>query len=390
MRALPLLALALAACPLPTADTGVEAWGFPPVDMLPEQADPPDPFTTFFGGQAIETPRDWEELRRPELLTLFDHYLYGVAAEPPGIGVTQLTSAPLEGGELREIEVKPGNAATLHLALFLPEGVERPPLFLGLNKCGNHTVLAEEAITVHEAWRDPDCDTARGARASAWSIQRAWEAGFAVATLHASDIDPDDAEDSAHLEGVQADLEGGDPPWATISAWAWGLSRALDVLGELELVDTESTVLFGHSRRGKAALLAGARDERVAMVWAHQSGTGGQALSRHTEGETIASITTFFPHWFVPELATFAGAETRLPVDQHLLLALVAPRPLICIDGEDDAWADPEGAAMAVEAARPVWELYGQEGLTHQLRAGGHELNDGDWELALEHAAAWM
>jgi hypothetical protein len=391
MRAPIIALLLLAGCPGDDLDTGAAPWEFPAVDALPEQVEPPDPFTTFFGGRRIESTDDWERLRRPELLALFDHYLYGVAAEAPSVSVEETGHAPLDGGgALRELELHVGEQRTLRVALFLPEGVAAPPVVLGLNKCGNHTLLADEAITEHDAWQDPDCDPTRGSRASAWSLERAWRAGFAVASLHASDIDPDDREDDEQLDGVQAEFEGGEPSWATLSAWAWGLSRAIDGLEQHGAVDSSRVVLMGHSRRGKAALLAGARDERVAMVWAHQSGTGGQALSRHTEGETIAAITTFFPHWFVPAFAEFAGQETLLPIDQHLLLALLAPRPLICLDGDEDAWADPEGAALAVELAQPVWEIYGAGGLEHQLRPGGHEVNDGDWERVLAFAGAWL
>lgn len=381
--------LLLLACSEP--EPAEPGWVFPPVDWLPEQVEPPDPFVTFFGGEAVETPQDWEQLREPELEALFGHYLYGFAGEEPDVAVALSHAAPvLVGASLRELEITYGTAPALHVALFLPDGIADPPVIVGLNKCGNHTVTADEAVTVGTGWSPDDCDPARGSRADQWDLEATLAAGFAVATVYHAEIDPDDRKDAAFTDGVHPHLEAGDPPWATLAAWAWGLSRVVDGLIADGAVDPDRIVVFGHSRRGKAALLAGALDERIAMVWAHQSGTGGAALSRSLEGEPIGVITMLFPHWFVPEFATFAGQETRLPVDQHLLLAMIAPRPLLVIDGADDAWADPAGAERAVELARPVWELYGAEGLAWTLRDGGHEVRAEDWARAVAHAGEWL
>lgn len=143
---------------------------------------------------------------------------------------------------------------------------------------------------------------------------------------------------------------------------------------------------MGHSRRGKTALWATAQDLRVDGVWAHQSGTGGQALSRHREGESIGAVTLLFPHWFDDVFPRFDGQETRLPLDQHLLLALAAPRPLRATDGDEDAWADPEGARMAVELAAPVFEALEGPEPVWDLRPGVHDVTPQDWVDAL----AWL
>jgi hypothetical protein len=165
-------------------------------------------------------------------------------------------------------------------------------------------------------------------------------------------------------------------------------------------LDASRIAVVGHSRRGKTALLAGALDERIAMVVAHQSGRGGAAITRHLSGEPLLSLNAVFPSWFDDVFPTFAGYEDRIPFDQHMLIALSAPRLVLCTDGDEDAWADPDGALMAVRAAAPAWDLYGVPGLLEasgtpildgrlswHLRPGEHELTHADWDVFLDFAS---
>ncbi|TCC35918.1 hypothetical protein [Kribbella speibonae] len=204
------------------------------------------------------------------------------------------------------------------------------------------------------------------------------EAGYAVLTVDYQQIEPDDP--NAH-GGVRTLFEAGS--WGAVAAWAWGLTRLLDIAGGIDGVDPANAVVLGHSRLGKAALWAGAQDERFAVTVANGSGCCGAALFRHPGGEDIAAITSRFPHWFVPSFSSYAGRESELPVDQDQLLASIAPRRVYITSAEDDAWADPVGEYLAVVAAQPA---FGPNGIGYHLRPGTHDLLEEDWLHALDFA----
>ena len=161
-------------------------------------------------------------------------------------------------------------------------------------------------------------------------------------------------------------------------------------------------IVVGHSRLGKTALWAGAGDERFAMVVSNESGCGGAALERRNFGETVRRITTVFPHWFCPNFAGWAGRAPEMPFDQHVLLAMTAPRPLYVASAAEDLWADPRGEFLAAVAAAPAWELFGKEGLGtadfpapdapvggsigYHVRSGAHDLLAWDWERFADFA----
>jgi hypothetical protein len=187
--------------------------------------------------------------------------------------------------------------------------------------------------------------------------------------------------------------------WGSIAGWAWGLSRAMDYFEQDEDIDASKIALMGHSRLGKASLCAGAYDQRFAIVISNDSGCGGAALSRRRIGETVGRINTAFPHWFCDNFNAYSNNEDALPIDQHQLVALIAPRPIYVNSAQDDRWADPKGEFLSAYLAGGVYKLYGLKGLPksklpkvnqpvqetvgYHIRSGGHDVTDFDW-------SAWM
>jgi hypothetical protein len=273
------------------------------------------------------------------------------------------------------------------------------PAFLGLNFNGNHTVDVDPGITA--------CgDAGRGSDASKWQVETVIARGYATATIFCGDLCPDrpDGATGGVMGWLESNATGerGQDAWGALGAWAWGLSRALDYLETDPDIDASRVAVHGHSRMGKAALWAGAQDERFAMVISNDSGCGGASLSRHVHGETVAEINAAFPHWFCRNFRRYGGNETALPVDQHELLALIAPRPLYVASAEDDDWADPEGEFLAAREAGPVYRLFGLEGLgvdgmppvnhpvggriRYHIRTGPHDITAWDWSHYLDFA----
>lgn len=394
---------------------------FPAVAKLPARPELPDPFT-MFDGSKVRTRKQWHDERRPELMALFQHYMYGHTPAPPGI-VARLgkTDSTLFEGKatLKEIEISfrglsSDNAPRIHLALFIPADGGGPfPVFLALNKCGNHTVVDHPGITIDpSAWVHEQCGgrgtaEGRGAAADFWCIDYLISRGYAFATFHESNIDPDKHDFSDGIHPHYPDLPGPkESRWGTIAAWAWGLQRCVDYLVTDAQIDPDRIAVTGHSRRGKTALLAGAFDERIALVVPHQSGTGGCALSRDNDQETVERINRVFPHWFNDTFTQFNDNEARLPIDQHLLMALVAPRPLLDTEGKQDKWANYNSARRAMQAADKVYKFLGSDGLVgtglveddepidgpnfgtllQYRRDTRHTLNRGYWKAILDFA----
>lgn len=227
--------------------------------------------------------------------------------------------------------------------------------------------------------------------------------GFAIASFYPSSVIPDDAEEGpSELRRLSAGYKDDETRWGAVAGWAWLYSRLIDALEGDERFDKDAMIVWGHSRYGKAALAAAAFDERIDGVIAHQSGTGGASLNVDKPGETVGEMIEQYPHWFSKTYASFAGREEELPIDQHQLLALIAPRPILLGNARRDVWSDPSGAFRAAEGANPVWALYGSEGLVQErldrwhpdadvafwIRPGTHGVVKEDWPAFLEFLEA--
>lgn len=349
----------------------------PSIEALSEIQELPDPFV-MMDGTRITSASEWNEKRRPELKRLFQHYMYGYAPAPVPIrSANESAETNILGGRgvLRQVVISyptlPPHAPRIHLAVFLPRGAKGPvPVFIAMNKCGNQTVLDEPAILidptayVHDSCPGPP-DSIRGKDKDFWCIPYLIERGYAFATFHESNIDPDKDDFTDGIHPFFPDLKCPDESkWGTIAAWAWGIQRCVDYLADAPGIDKSRICVTGHSRRGKTALYAAAMDERIALVVPHQSGTGGAALSRDNDQETVERINRVFPHWFNDMYPKFGnGNEPKLPFDQHLLMALVAPRPLLDTMGLQDEWANYDSSLRAIRAAAPVWTFLGAKGL---------------------------
>ena len=306
----------------------------------------------------------------------------------------------------------------MDLLIYLPLGADGPvPTFLGLNFYGNHTVTEDPAVPLSTAWMRNNpalgivehraTERSRGAHASRWQVEDVVARGYATVTIYCGDLSEDRSEglvrDVAALFGTGGTDGRAPDAWGSIGIWAWGLSRALDYLETDADIDAKRVAVHGHSRLGKAALWAGAQDERFAMVISNDSGCGGAALSRRRFGETVQRINTSYPFWFARNFRGYNGREETLPVDQHQLIALIAPRPVHVGSAEDDGWADPRGEFLGAKHAEPVYALFGQtglgvdawppankpllgDGLAYHLRTGGHDMTAYDWARYLDHA----
>lgn len=373
-------------------------------------------------GEVVSSAEGWG-LRRAEILELFRGHVYGRTPEVPGgvkFDVVSTATEALDGAAVRsrvritleQFPQWPG----MDMLLYMPKKAPGPvPFVLGLNFFGNHSITDEVDVPLSDRWMREDermgivdhraTETARGTMARRWPLREIIGRGYAVGTAYYGDLEPDHPD--GWKEGVRGLLRQPQEArpaddWGAIGAWAWGLSRMLDYCQTDARLDGRRAAVIGHSRLGKAALWAGAQDSRFALVISNNSGEGGAALARRNFGETVQIITTRFPHWFAPQYAAYGGRESVMPVDQHMLIALMAPRLAYIGSASEDRWADPRGEFLSGVNAGPAYALFGKTGLGteewprpgvtigeavgYHIREGRHDITAFDWKLYLDFA----
>lgn len=345
----------------------------------------PDPYVSF-EGKSIQTIQDWEAIRRPEILRLFEENVYGkIPIDFDDITFKEVTESqnpyPIKA-ILKEVDItvsRNGNTHTMRLNVFIPKSGKGPfPVFMLIN----HRAKDPSGKLFEEGY---------------WSVSELINRGYATASFHAETVAPDDK--IRFSEGVIEKLypEQLTQPdgMRTLGGWAWGAMRAMDYFEQESSIDEKRAFLVGHSRSGKAALWASANDTRWAVTISNESGCGGAALSKRKFGETVQAINTTFPHWFNDNFKAFNSKEELLPLDQHMMVSLIAPRAIYFSSAREDQWSDPKGEYLSMQLGSRVFsEIYGQKvsfpiefeslkGPVLQLFAGYH-IREGEHNLTLE------
>jgi hypothetical protein len=396
---------------------------FPPAADLPPRAELPDPLV-LLDGRRVASGRQWVEERRPELQALFQHYMFGPVPPRPDRLELRLDAAHPDflGGKatlkLVTVTCGPEGAPRIDLMLIVPNARRRPaPVFLALNFCGNHAITGDPRVPLTRNWTYDNCgespdgratEDERGSQAEDWSLDQIVERGYALASFANADVDSDRADVAGDLGAWLARPVAGRTPRpsphdrGSIALWAWGFHRAVDYLVTDPDIDPDRIAVVGHSRNGKTALLAAAFDERIALAIPHQAGCGGTSPSRGKTGESVKQINDVFPHWFNGEFKKFNESPERIPFDQHCLIALCAPRPVLLSNAIEDTWANPDGQFEVLTAAEPVYRLLGAGGLEspekpgpgklsggklgYFIRPGKHSMTREDWKAFLDFA----
>jgi hypothetical protein len=372
----------------------------------------PDPLK-FADNTAVANAKAWFEKRRPEIIRLFEENQYGRTPGRPtemSFDVFDKGTPAFDGKAIRrQVTIyfsKDKSGPRAELLLYLPAGASKPvPVLLNAGFAANNLMVSDPGVKVGRIF-DPATKTYAPAKPGGFNfggidVLPVIEHGFGLAMVNYAEIDPDS------LAGLPFGVRqlylkpGKSAPapdeWGSISAWAWGLSRVLDYLETDRNVDARRVALMGVSRLGKTVLWTAAHDTRFALVVASCSGEGGAALSRRNYGETIKHLVepTRYPYQFCANYAKYADHVDQFPVDAHMLLALIAPRPVLLQTGNTDRWSDPKGEFLAAVAATPVYKLLGKEGMNttempaagvpilntlgYFMHAGGHGMLPSDW-----------
>ena len=396
----------------------------------------PDVLSLPGGGAPAGTALEWLCGVRPGLREIFEGEIYGrVPPRPDKLDFKLLECGDAFGGKAlrKQIRITAADAAgeiSFDMLLYIPKdggdakkaGSPRVaegdffngknfPVILGLNFEGNHATCSDANVIVKEFLRSngkmsADGASKRGKKSRRWPYELAISRGYAVATICYLEIYPDFKGDLAKrasaLKIFGEEIAASD--CGSIPVWTWGISRAIDCLESLREIDAKKIVLLGHSRLGKTSLFAGAMDERAAIVVTNNSGCMGSALSRRKFGETLDIMCGPVGHWIKKSAHAYRGREEFMPVDQHQLMALVAPRPLYVASASEDLWADPKGELLSLVEASKVYALFGARALPsmenfeiekpfmgdvgYHLRRGKHDILEYDWSNFMDFADA--
>jgi hypothetical protein len=415
-----LAASALFACSAPAqiADAPTDTVAGIPVNYTESLAGTytlPNPLV-LANGKPVKDAKTWTEKRRPEIVKLFEDNQFGRAPGRPAdmtFEVFDKGTPAFDGKAVRkQITIylsKDKSGPKIDLLEYLPATAKGPsPLLLNVSFSANSSAVDDPGVKRGEIWgQDHKKVPATAGRSfGKLPVAKFIDAGYGVATFYYGDVDPD------FLGGVPLGVRalylkpGQTAPapdeWGAISAWAWGMSRAMDYLETDKGVDAKRVAITGVSRLGKTVMWAGAHDTRFAMTIASCSGEGGAALSRRNYGETIAHLMapTRYPYQFAANWAKYGPHPDQSPVDANLLVALMAPRPLLLQTGNTDKWSDPKGEFLSALAAAPVYRLFGKQGLDvdevppageailhdigYEMHAGGHGMVPSDWDVYLQ------
>ena len=375
----------------------------------------PDPLV-LAEGQKVRNAETWYQKRRPEIVKLFEENQYGRSpGRPEDMSFDVFdkgTPAFEEKAVRRQITIyfsKEKSGPKMDLLIYLPANAAKPvPMLLNISFSANSLTVDDPGVKEGTIWnrQKQKVLASKGRRFGSLNVMPVLEKGFGIATVYYGDIDPDFEGGlpygvrSLYLKPGQTERAPND--WGAIGAWSWGLSRALDYFETDDSVDAKRVAIMGVSRLGKTVLWAGAIDQRFAMVIDSCSGEGGSALSRRNYGETIAHLVepSRYPYWFCPNYRKYGDHVDQFPVDAHMLLTLIAPRPVLLITGNKDKWADPKGTFICAVAAGPVYDLLGKQSLgTYDLppagepilhnigfymHDGGHGPDPSDWDVILK------
>lgn len=367
----------------------------------------PDPLV-LQDGPPVRNADDWVQLRRPELLRLYQTEIYGrVPSHIPKVSfhVAETDSNALGGKATHKRVVahfgENADGPNLNISLYLPANAGGPvPMLLHLTFLGD---AASPVASTNVANGAP----ARPRSAEAGPIEEILAHGYGYAILRYTEIQPDSATTSQ--SGVQAlsyapgQTKPAADEWGAISTWAWGASRVIDYFETDPAVDARRIAIIGHSRLGKTVLWMGAQDQRVALVFSSCGGEMDSALARRDFGETVDDMAANFPWQFAGNFQKYAGHWNDMPVDAHMLIALNAPHPVLITGGTQDQWADPRGEFLAEVAAGPVYLLFGEKDLgsgefppvdtpvasgflAFHYHTGAHTITASDWKVFLDFA----
>ena len=309
----------------------------------------------------------------------------------------------VEAGFGDNLSLPASNRAQFNLVVLIPTEAKQPvPVIMMQTFCPSHVTIPLAGVSSSKSWsgcKDKGFRTdivtyLFGRYIATPPLEEIIDQGFAIAAMYPSEVFPDNLEQGqTALKRMSSGHIDDDTRWGSIAAWGWLYTQIRDALDNDVRFDKKRTIAYGHSRYGKSALLAAAFDGEIDGVISHQSGTGGASLSRGNLGEIIAKITKSYPYWFANKFSDYAGNEDQLNLDQHQLLALIAPRPLFLGNARRDVWSDPNGAFRAAQAASSAWKFFGQHGLQQKklnefkpnadiafwIRPGTHGVTKEDW-----------